>query len=100
MPGTIRSGSRTESCFRTQSAPAAYGAGIGSASDPCPYRRIDTAEGYENRIDPDLWRPLMMSFCQFYGLGERLHDSTLAEIPEVAYRPAAHMGLATANQFQ
>lgn len=57
-------------------------------------------EGYENRIDPDLWRPLMMSFCHFYGLGERLQDSTLAEIPESAYRPAAHMGLATANQFQ
>jgi hypothetical protein len=57
-------------------------------------------KGYDNRIDPDLWRPLMMSFCHFYGLGERLQDSTLAEIPESAYRPAAHMGLATANQFQ
>lgn len=45
----------------------------------------------ENRIDPDLWRPLLMSFCQFYGLGERLQESTLAQIPESAYRPAAHM---------
>jgi hypothetical protein len=27
-------------------------------------------DGAENRIDPDKWRPLIMSFCQFYGLGE------------------------------
>jgi flavin reductase (DIM6/NTAB) family NADH-FMN oxidoreductase RutF len=43
--------------------------------------------GYQDRIDPDRWRPLIMSFCQFYGLGEMLHPSTLAEIPESAYRP-------------
>jgi flavin reductase (DIM6/NTAB) family NADH-FMN oxidoreductase RutF len=48
-------------------------------------------DGHENRIDPDRWRPLIMSFCQFYGLGPRLQDSTLAQIPESAYRPAAHM---------
>ena len=42
--------------------------------------------GYSDRIDPDRWRPLMMSFCQFYGLGERVHSSRLAEIPESAYR--------------
>ena len=28
-----------------------------------------------------------MSFQQFYGLGERVQASTLAEIPEEAYRP-------------
>ena len=43
--------------------------------------------GHENRIDPDAWRPLIMSFCQFYGLDERVHPSRLAEIPESAYRP-------------
>jgi hypothetical protein len=43
--------------------------------------------GYEDRIDPDLWLPLIMSFCQFYGLGVKIHPSTLAEIPESAYRP-------------
>lgn len=48
--------------------------------------------GQVNRIDPDKWRPLMMSFCHFYGLGERVWDSTLARIPEEAYRPVAHMG--------
>ncbi|MFT4112326.1 flavin reductase family protein [Silvibacterium sp.] len=48
-------------------------------------------EGRENHVSPDKWRPLLMSFCQFYGLGERLTHSTLAEIPEDAYRPVAHM---------
>lgn len=48
-------------------------------------------EGIENHIDPDKWRPLIMSFCHFYGLGERLHPSTLAEIPEEMYRPVEHM---------
>lgn len=44
-----------------------------------------------DRIDPDKWRPLIMSFCQFYGLGEKVFDSTLARIPEAMYRPAARM---------
>ena len=40
-----------------------------------------------DRVDPDKWRPLIMSFQQFYGLGpDRLHQSELAEIPESAYR--------------
>ena len=43
--------------------------------------------GYSDRIDPDRWRPLIMSFQQFYGLGERVQTSTLAEIPEDSYRP-------------
>jgi flavin reductase (DIM6/NTAB) family NADH-FMN oxidoreductase RutF len=43
--------------------------------------------GYPNRIDPQSWRPLIMSFCQFFGLGDPLRHSTLAEIPEEAYRP-------------
>jgi flavin reductase (DIM6/NTAB) family NADH-FMN oxidoreductase RutF len=48
-------------------------------------------EGIENRIDPDKGRPLIMSFCQFYGLGEKVWQSTLAEIPEAAYRPVPQM---------
>lgn len=40
-----------------------------------------------NRVDPVAWRPLMMSFCQFFGLGPMVHSSRLAEIPESAYRP-------------
>lgn len=47
--------------------------------------------GEENRIDPDLWRPLIMSFCQFYGLGNKIHSSRLAEIPESAYRPKSNV---------
>ena len=43
-------------------------------------------EGHEDRVDPDRWRPLIMSFCRFYGLGRELHPSRLAEIPESAYR--------------
>ena len=43
--------------------------------------------GDPNRIDPDKWRPLIMSFQQFYGLSaERIHDSTLGQIPEQLYR--------------
>jgi flavin reductase (DIM6/NTAB) family NADH-FMN oxidoreductase RutF len=44
--------------------------------------------GEPNRIDPDKWRPLIMSFQQFYGLTQRLQKSTLATIPESAYRSA------------
>ena len=42
--------------------------------------------GAPNRIDPDKWRPLIMSFQQFYGLGPRLQASSLATIPEAMYR--------------
>ena len=43
-------------------------------------------EGQPNRVDPDKWRPLIMSFQEFYGLGERVHASTLGTIPERLYR--------------
>lgn len=39
-----------------------------------------------NRIDPDKWRPLIMSFQEFYGLGPRLAASALGQIPESLYR--------------
>ncbi len=42
-------------------------------------------DGHPSRVDPDKWRPLIMSFQQFYGLGEQVHPSTLAEIPEHLY---------------
>ncbi len=44
------------------------------------------AEGDLNRIDPDKWRPLIMSFQKFYGLGEQVHASALSQIPEHMYR--------------
>jgi flavin reductase (DIM6/NTAB) family NADH-FMN oxidoreductase RutF len=44
-------------------------------------------EGTRNRIDPDKWRPLIMSFQKFYGLApKQVHDSLLGEIPEALYR--------------
>ena len=43
--------------------------------------------GYADRIDPEKWRPLIMSFQQFFGLGDIVHDSTLSQIPETVYRP-------------
>jgi flavin reductase (DIM6/NTAB) family NADH-FMN oxidoreductase RutF len=42
--------------------------------------------GTANRIDPDAWRPLIMSFQHFYGLGDQLHPSRLATIDEEWYR--------------
>ena len=47
--------------------------------------------GTEHRIDPYAWRPLIMSFCQMYGLGGRAGQSRLAEIPERMYRPTPEM---------
>jgi flavin reductase (DIM6/NTAB) family NADH-FMN oxidoreductase RutF len=43
-------------------------------------------DGNPNRVDPERWRPLIMSFAQFYGLGPRVQPSTLATIPEAVYR--------------
>ena len=40
-----------------------------------------------NQVDPDKWRPLIMSFQKFYGLAPgQLQPSTLAEIAEALYR--------------
>jgi flavin reductase (DIM6/NTAB) family NADH-FMN oxidoreductase RutF len=45
-------------------------------------------DGQPNRIDPDKWRPLIMSFSQFYGLTpQKLQRSELGQIPESAYKP-------------
>jgi flavin reductase (DIM6/NTAB) family NADH-FMN oxidoreductase RutF len=53
--------------------------------------------GFTDRIDPEKWRPLIMSFCQFFGLGPKVHPSRLAEIPESAYRPAPAPSLPSAH---
>lgn len=42
--------------------------------------------GQINKIDPDKWRPLIMSFQNFYGLSSRSGDSKLATIDEEMYR--------------
>src|ERR1700748_3381268 len=41
--------------------------------------------GTRNRVNPDKWKPLIMSFQKFYGLGSQVHTSKLASIPEVLY---------------
>ncbi|KAF2256928.1 hypothetical protein BU26DRAFT_32123 [Trematosphaeria pertusa] len=45
-------------------------------------------EGYRNRVDPDLWRPLIMSFQELYGLSGRRKDreSVLGAVEEENYR--------------
>lgn len=40
------------------------------------------ADGAGHRIDPVKWRPLIMSFRQFFGVGDVLHPSRLSQFPE------------------
>jgi flavin reductase (DIM6/NTAB) family NADH-FMN oxidoreductase RutF len=40
-------------------------------------------------IDPVKWRPLIMSFCRFFGLGGEVHPSRLAESPFMKIGSAA-----------
>jgi len=42
--------------------------------------------GYPNRIDPERWHPLLLSFQRFFGLGDEAHPSRLASIDEDWYR--------------
>ncbi|KAL2865781.1 flavin reductase family protein [Aspergillus lucknowensis] len=43
--------------------------------------------GYANRVDPDKWKPMIMSFQRLYGLKDgQVAESTLAEIEEEKYR--------------
>ena len=46
-------------------------------------------QGRRDHIDPDKWRPIIMSFQNFYGLGPQLRESRLATIPESLYRRQA-----------
>jgi hypothetical protein len=44
-------------------------------------------DGHENRIDPDKWRPMIMSFLELYGLrGNKVNESVLARISDEEYR--------------
>jgi flavin reductase (DIM6/NTAB) family NADH-FMN oxidoreductase RutF len=44
-------------------------------------------DGTTDRVDPHRWRPLIMNFGEYFGLGPAVHPSTLAQIPEALYRP-------------
>lgn len=44
-------------------------------------------EGHKNRINPDKWRPMIMSFQELYGLkGKVVDESVLASTGEEEYR--------------
>lgn len=43
-------------------------------------------EGDDNRVDPDKWKPLIMSFQKFYGFGKEINYSKLSNIPEALYK--------------
>ncbi|MCF6411059.1 flavin reductase family protein [Pseudalkalibacillus salsuginis] len=36
-------------------------------------------EGTKDHVDPEKWRPLIMNFCEFFGLSQKLYPSRLAE---------------------
>ena len=40
----------------------------------------------ETRIDPERWRPLIMSFQRYFGLGDEVQKSRLSSIDEEWYR--------------
>jgi flavin reductase (DIM6/NTAB) family NADH-FMN oxidoreductase RutF len=41
--------------------------------------KLLVGDGPRPHIDPVRWRPLIMSFCRFFGLGGEVHPSRLAE---------------------
>ncbi len=43
-------------------------------------------DGHINHIDPNKWKPLIMSFQKFYSVGNELQHSILSEIPENLYK--------------
>lgn len=45
-------------------------------------------ENHPNYIDPHKWKPLIMNFCEFFGLTEQVNPSRLATI----YRPQPTFG--------
>ena len=42
---------------------------------------IEGTDESRPHIDPEQWRPLIMNFCRFFGLGGEVHPSRLAESP-------------------
>jgi hypothetical protein len=41
--------------------------------------KLLVGDGPRPRIDPVRWRPLIMSFCRFFGLDDEVHPSRLVE---------------------
>ncbi len=54
-------------------------------------------DGYPNRVDPDKWQPMIMSFQELYGLRTgKLGESELGKVSEELYRGATR---STAREF-
>lgn len=53
--------------------------------------------GHSNRVNADLWRPMIMSFQHLYGLAPKTIDSKLASIDEEKYRTLTGAALAEAG---
>ena len=52
------------------------------------------SQAFQDRIDPERWNPLLMSFLQFFGRGANVLPSRLAQIPEESWggrRPRPHV---------
>lgn len=64
---------------------AAFGSNVNAQSFEVHVNKLHVEESLltgspaRPHIDPIAWRPLMMSFCRFFGLGEEIHPSRLAE---------------------
>jgi hypothetical protein len=54
--------------------------------DQCRCKIESLCLEHPNHIDPNLWKPIIMSFSHYYGLGPELAVSRLARIPEEQYR--------------
>ncbi|QYN38396.1 flavin reductase family protein [Pseudonocardia sp. DSM 110487] len=94
VPSEVVSAPRAAECPVAMEAVVEAAHGIGVRKAKCIEVRVVRvwvhddirATGSENRIDPDRWRPLIMSFQRFYGLGAQLQPSRLAGVPEDEYR--------------
>jgi flavin reductase (DIM6/NTAB) family NADH-FMN oxidoreductase RutF len=61
----------------------AFGKNVAANAFEVHITKLHVSEDLLNgvRIDPVRWRPLIMSFCRFFGLGGEVHPSRLAESP-------------------
>jgi flavin reductase (DIM6/NTAB) family NADH-FMN oxidoreductase RutF len=57
-------------------------------------------DGHPNYIDPEKWKPLIMSFTEFYGLSGKVHHSQLGEVyGPPAGEPVSQAGMGTASSI-